>query len=73
MKIKIEKRIEELEVGDMLRRQDRCEYVTIQSEYYFDNRPEDILVMFGGYSVPKKSLFNFFTNNEHGHIFVYEA
>lgn len=73
MKIKCEKRVEELDVNDILRRKDKCEYVTVQNEYCFDNKPEDIFVMFGGYSVPKKSLFNFFTNNEHGHLFVYEA
>ena len=73
MKIKCEKRIDELEVGDCLKRSDKCEYVTVQSEYYFDNVPEDIFVMFEGYSVPKKSFMNFFTNNEHGHIFIYGA
>ena len=73
MKIKCEKRIEELEVGDCLRRKDKCEYVTVQSEYYFDNKPEDIFVMFGGYSVPKKSLLNFFMNDGHNHLLVYEA
>jgi len=65
------KRIEELEVGDMLRRKDKFEYVTVESEYFFDNLPEDIFVMFQGYSVPKKSLFNFFTNNGYGKLLVY--
>jgi hypothetical protein len=73
MRIKCEKRIDELEVGDCLKRSDKCEYVTVQSEYYFDNSPEDIFVMFEGYSVPKKHLMNFFINNEHGHLFNYEA
>lgn len=73
MEIKSTKTIEELELNDCLRRKDKCEYVIIQGEYYFDNAPEDIFVMFGGYSVPKKSLMNFFTNNEHGKLMVYEV
>jgi len=67
------KRIDELEVGQTLKRLDKCEYVPVQSEYYFDNKPEDIFVMFGGYSVPKKSLLNFFMNDGHNHLLVYEA